>query len=74
MNGLILETFILVLMVNSVEKHGKVLMNWEIMIRSIIVDIICSNNVGVNNVGVKYGTLLRFWENNGWINPTDLYG
>ena len=47
-------------MVNSVEKHGKVLMNWEIMIRSIIVDIICSNNVGVNNVGVKYGTLLRF--------------
>ena len=61
-------------MVNSVEKHGKVLMNWEIMIRSIIVDIICSNNVGVNNVGVKYGTLLRFWENNGWINPTDLHG
>ena len=24
--------------------------------------------------GVKCGTLLRFWENKGWINPIDPYG
>ena len=36
----------------------------------------CSNyyDVNVNEYGVKCGTSLRFWENNGWINSTDPYG
>ena len=27
-----------------------------------------------NKYGVKCGTSLRFWKNNGWINKTDPYG
>ena len=27
----------------------------------------------VNKYGVKCGTLLRFWENKGWIHPIDPY-
>ena len=36
----------------------------------------CSNyyDFSVNKYGAKCGTSLRFWENNGWINSTDLYG
>ena len=36
----------------------------------------CSNyyDVSVNKYGVKCGTSLRFWENNGWINEIDPYG
>ena len=36
----------------------------------------CSNHydVSVNKYGVKCGTSLRFWQNNGWINPIDPYG
>ena len=35
----------------------------------------CSNYyVSVNKYGVKCGTLLRFWENKGWINSIDPYG
>ena len=36
----------------------------------------CSDycDVSVNKYGVKCGTSLRFWENNGWINEIDLYG
>ena len=30
--------------------------------------------VSMNKYGVKCGTLLRFWENKGWINETDPYG
>ena len=30
--------------------------------------------VSVNKYGVKCGTLLRFWENKGWINSIDPYG
>ena len=30
--------------------------------------------VNVNKYGVKCGTSLRFWENNGWINKIDPYG
>ena len=37
---LILRTFILVLMVNSIETHGKNLMGWEALIRSIMAHII----------------------------------
>ena len=28
----------------------------------------------INKYGVKCGTSLRFWENNGWIHPIDPYG
>ena len=31
-------------------------------------------DINVNKSGVKCGTLLRFWENKGWINKIDLYG
>ena len=31
-------------------------------------------DVNVNKYGVKCGTSLRFWENNGWINEIDPYG
>ena len=31
-------------------------------------------DVSVNKYGVKYGTLLIFWENKGWINKIDAYG
>ena len=30
-------------------------------------------DVNVKKYGVKCGTLLRFWENKGWINETDPY-
>ena len=31
-------------------------------------------DVNVNKYGVKCGTLLRFWENKGWINKINPYG
>ena len=31
-------------------------------------------DVSANKYGVKSETSLRFWENNGWINPIDPYG
>ena len=31
-------------------------------------------DVNVNKYGVKRGTLLRFWENKGWINKIDACG
>ena len=31
-------------------------------------------DVNLNKDGAKCGTSLRFWENKGWINKTDLYG
>ena len=36
----------------------------------------CSHyyDVRVNKYGVKCGTLLRFWENKGWINEISPYG
>ena len=36
----------------------------------------CSNyyDASVNKYGVKCGTSLRFWENNGWIHSIDPYG
>ena len=30
-------------------------------------------DVNVNKYGVKCGTLLRFWENNGWVHSIDPY-
>ena len=38
--GISLETFILVLMVNGIESHGKNLMSWKILIRGIIAQIV----------------------------------
>ena len=45
-------------------------------LKNIYQKYYCSNyfNVSVNKYGVKCGTLLRFWENSGWINEIDLYG
>ena len=45
-------------------------------LKSIYSKYYCSNyyDVSVNKYGVKCGTSLRFGENNGWINPIDLYG
>ena len=37
---LVLETFTLVLIENGTESHGKNLMSWEILIKSIIAQII----------------------------------
>ena len=37
---LIFETSILVLMVNDTEHHGKNFMSWEILVKSIIAQII----------------------------------
>ena len=36
----------------------------------------CSNyyDVSANKYGVKCGTLLRFWENKGWIDEIDPHG
>ena len=36
----------------------------------------CSNyyDVNINKYGIKCGTSLRFWENNGLINSIDPYG
>ena len=31
-------------------------------------------DISVNKYGVKCGTSLRFWANNGWINEIDPYG
>ena len=36
--------------------------------------VLLLNYVSVNKYGVKCGTLLRFWENKGWINSIDPYG
>ena len=45
-------------------------------LRDIDQKYYCSNyyDVSVTKYGVKCGTSLRFWENNGWINKIDLYG
>ena len=31
-------------------------------------------DVSINRYGVKFGTSLRFWKNNRWINEIDPYG
>ena len=45
-------------------------------LKNIDVKFYASDNydVNVNIYGVKCGTSLRFWENNGWINKIDPYG
>ena len=40
----------------------------------MIKNIIVHYDVNVTKYSVKCGTLLRFWENKGWINSLDPYG
>ena len=48
--------------------YKKYLSSWKILIKNIIVQIIMMLLINdVNKYGVKCGTLLRFWENKGWI-------
>ena len=44
--------------------------------KDIDQEFYCSDyyDVSVIKYGVKCGTLLRFWENKGWINKIDPYG
>ena len=65
----ILETFILVLMVNGLKSHGRNLISWKLFIRGIIAQIIM---IVVN--GVKCWTSLWFWENKGCITEIIPYG
>ena len=61
----ILETFILVLMIN-----GRIL--WARRYYCSI-EYYCANYyVSATKYGVKCGTWLRFWEKKGWINSIDL--
>ena len=45
-------------------------------LKNIDQECYCSSyyDVSVNKYGVKCETLLRFWENKGWINKIDPYG
>ena len=45
-------------------------------LKNIYKKYYCSDyyDVSVNEYNVKCGALLRFWENNGWINKIDPYG
>ena len=80
---LIFETSILVLMVNDTEHHGKNFMSWEILVKSIIAQIITMLmlmlvliNVAlmlimsVKKYGLRCGTSSKVWKNC-WINPID---
>ena len=46
------------------------------MLKDIDQKYYCSNyyDAIVNTFGVKYETLLRIWENKGWIHSIDSYG
>ena len=52
--------------------------SWKVFIhlKDIDAKFYASDYYGVNanKYGVKCGTSLRFWENNGWINKIDPYG
>ena len=67
---LISEIFILALIVDGIESHGKNLMSQKILIKGIINYY----DTSLNKYGAKCGTSLRFWENKGWITPIDSYG
>ena len=45
-------------------------------LKNIDQNFYCSDyyDVSVNTYGVKYGTSLRFWKNEGWLNEIDPYG
>ena len=72
LEGLVLETFTLVLIINDTESHGK---NEFDELKNIDQNHYCSYYyVSVNTYGVKCGASLRFWENKGWINSIDPFG
>ena len=48
--------------IQSVEKYWSKILSWNYY------------DVNVNKYGVKCGTLIRFWDNKGWINEIDPYG
>ena len=52
--------------------------SWKVFdkLKDIDQKYYCSSyyDISVNKYGVKCGTLLRFWENKGWINEIDPYG
>ena len=68
MEVLILETFILVFTGSGTENRGK-----NSSLKNIDKKYYCSDyyDVSFNKYGVKCGTLLRFWENKGWISEID---
>ena len=74
MEKLISEIFTLVLPINGIKTHGKNLK--DIALKDIDQKYYCSSyyDASINKYGVKCGTSLRFWENKGYINPTDPYG
>ena len=74
MEKLISEIFTLVLPINGIKTHGKKLK--DIALKDIDQKYYCSSyyDASINKYGVKCGTSLPFWENKGYINPTDPYG
>ena len=58
-------------MESGTENHGNNLISWKILMKSLMVQII---DVSINRYGVKFGTSLRFWKKNRWINEIDPYG
>ena len=74
MEKLISEIFTLVLPINGIKTHGKNLK--DIALKDIDQKYYCSSyyDASINKYVVKCGTSLRFWENKGYINPTDPYG
>ena len=63
----ILETFI--------QKSHGIWSEFD-QLKNIDQNFYCSDyyDVSVNTYGVEYGTSLRFWKNEGWLNEIDPYG
>ena len=59
----VLETFILALMENGRESHGKTLISWKTLIKNINAQIMLM----LINMAWKCGTLLKFLKDNGCI-------
>ena len=65
-----LETFILALMENGTESHGKNSISWKTLIKNINAQIM----LVLINMAWKCGTSLKFLKDNGCINEIDPYG
>ena len=65
---LILEIFTLVFLESGTKEIDQ--------LKNLDQKFCCSDyyDASANKNGVKRGTLLRFWENKGWINKIDPYG
>ena len=72
---IILETFILVLMVNGKTWKRKTWKEFSVL-KNIDQKCYCSNyyEVSVNKYGAKCGALLKLSGNKGWIHSIDPYG